>query len=394
MNGAERIVFIIGVLESDTCQRIEEVFLLDIGLVSHRILVQPSQTFVAYHLRVHLVGRSRASVTGLRIVELVLLACVVSVTGRNLHLQSANDFIFGETVQLEVVRIVLAVFVLQRQNRVETVVIGRVQRIIDSIVHQRAQRLVRISDRTVSPYTVEQVVHTAIGVLRRSGTRLDGAGVVGRDAHVELVAAHHRVDTSLHTLVARFEQDTLLVVIRKRSVVTDTFRTAGETEIVAVLPCGAEYLVLPVILVNVAVIVQRPLLAFPVHQITAGSRSRLIRIHFSLQLDELVSIHHRNLASHVRHGNTSVIRKLRLSYLTLLGGDNHDTVRASRTIDSGSGSIFQDVKTFDIGRVDGRSHRSVFHRKSVDYIKRRVVLCQRVVTTDDDVHRTARHTFA
>ena len=36
----------------------------------------------------------------------------------------------------------------------------------------------------------------------------------------------------------------------------------------------------------------------------------------------------------------------------------------------------------------------VFHRETVNDIKRRVVLCQRIVTTDDDVHLSARHTFA
>ena len=126
---------------------------------------------------------------------------------------------------------------------VETVVVAVVHRIIQYIVHQGAERLVREGDRTIAPYAVEQVVHTTVRVLGRSGAGLDGTGVVGSQAHVQFVPAYHRIHTCLQTFITGVQQHTVLVIIRKRGIVADAFRTTAQAQVMVVLECRAENLI-------------------------------------------------------------------------------------------------------------------------------------------------------
>ena len=94
------------------------------------------------------------------------------------------------------------------------------------------------------------------------------------------------------------------------------------------------------------------------------------------------------------HGHAAVIAQLRLTNLSFLCSNDNHTIRTTGTVNSRSRSIFQDVQRFNIRRVDGAGNGRVFHRETVDDIKRRVVLRQGVVTTNHDVHGSARRTFA
>ena len=91
---------------------------------------------------------------------------------------------------------------------------------------------------------------------------------------------------------------------------------------------------------------------------------------------------------------TSVIFNFRLADCSFLGCNHHDTIGTTGTVDSSSRGILQEIEWLNIVLIDGCGYGGVFHRETVNDIKRRVVLCQRVVTTDDDVHLSARHTFA
>ncbi len=311
------------------------------------------------------------------------MTAVVGVAAGYFQLQSLDEFIFGITVDLQVVRVILLVSVLQVQDGVETVVVGGIQVIVHQVVEQVVQRAVRIVDGTVTPYTVEEVVHTGVGCFGRRASALDGARIVGVEVDGQLAPFDQSVHTCLQTFVVGVEQDTFLVVVGYGCVVADRFGTSVHADVVALLPGSAEYFVLIVVLRNVPVVFQRILLAVVVHEVSAFDAGR---INFGLQFHEVVSIHHVQGLCHLGDTEAAVVGNLCLADFSLFGGNDDNAVRTTCTIDGCGRGILQDVNGLDIRGVDGASCFSIFYGEAVDDVKRRVVLRQRVVTTDGDVH--------
>ena len=160
------------------------------------------------------------------------------------------------------------------------------------------------------------------------------------------------------------------------------------------LQSGTENFILPVILVNITVIFQCPLFTLPFHQITTIGWSHLFRIHFGLQFYKFVCIHHRNSTRYMLHGYATIITQLRLTNLSFLCSNDNNTIRTTGTVNSRSWCILQNIQRFNIRRVDSAGNSCIFYGETINHIKRRVILCQRVVTTNHDVHGSARRTFA
>ena len=87
-----------------------------------------------------------------------------------------------------------------------------------------------------------------------------------------------------------------------------------------------------------------------------------------------------------------------LSGFTFLGCDEDDTVRCTATIDSGSGSVFEDGESLDIVRVNERErvrntlNTIVIHGQTIDDDKRVIGSIQRRTSTDTDGCTTTRNT--
>ena len=113
----------------------------------------------------------------------------------------------------------------------------------------------------------------------------------------------------------------------------------------------------------------------------------------------LFGIHRLNLVLIERGSHRRVEVHLHLAVLTLLGGDDDDTVRGTRTVDTGRGSVLQHLDRLDVVTV--QLVHTGLRRHTVDDVQR-VVVVQRADTTDAhrrstrqvtvglDVH--ARHT--
>ncbi len=110
-----------------------------------------------------------------------------------------------------------------------------------------------------------------------------------------------------------------------------------------VLDGGAEYLVLPV-----------GTLAQDGRICIKGIGLHLTESnHIVVVLGELAQVHHIDAAVLAGHGHHTVIGELGVSGLTVLGGNEDDTVGTLGTIDSGSRGILEDFHAHNIGRVNG-----------------------------------------
>ena len=287
----------------------------------------------------------------------------------------------------------MVVGILKVHVWVETVVVSCVYHIVDTIVKKCWQRSTRLCYRTIAPYVIEQVVHTRAGVLRRRSTLLVCTRVVDIEVDAQLVLLYVCAHTTLNAVVVRVDNNTVLVEVRQRSVVADVLATTSYANVVALDRSWVENHVLPVVLSDIAIILECPLLAI----IFSDVRIDVIgccRINFVLELNEFVSVHHFHLLWYSLPAIAAVVSNLSLTGLSALCSDDDNTVGTTCTVDSRCRSILKNVERLDVVRVDAGCYRSILNWESVDDIERSVGLCQWVVTTDGDVHLSTRHTFA
>ena len=284
-------------------------------------------------------------------------------------------------------------------------------------VEQVAQRGVRLGSGTVAPNGVEEVVLTGVLALRWRRARLRSATVVGFQVDSQAVLLHVQTDTSLETVVVAVLHDTVLIVVREGSVVACFGGTTRHREAVVGLYGIAEDDVLPIVLLGIAIVLQRHTVvvgltlqegseigivdgAVLVQQALLGGEVAVLgfqlrlRVHLALQADELIGIHHWDFAGDMLHAHATIVGNLRRTDSAFLRADNHNAVRTTATVNRRCRSVFQDINTLYIVRVDGRGYARVFHRETIHDIQRRVVLRNRVTTADDDTHLATRHTFA
>ena len=105
-------------------------------------------------------------------------------------------------------------------------------------------------------------------------------------------------------------------------------------------------------------------------------------------------------ASSLREGVLDRDRDLRLlTYLTTLGGNHDNPVGSARTVDSGSGSILEDVHRSDVLRVEraedtgSTSDSGVLDGHTVDDDQRVVAGIERSTTTDTDTAGSTGRSF-
>ena len=133
--------------------------LLQISLPGQRILIQPSSTLSTDNLCIHLFYRCATTIAGFRVVEVISIHAIICITTGNLETQSFHQLILYKSIELHIGCRTLVIFVVQRHNRVETIVVGVVHIIIGCIFNKGMKRNPRLCNRTITPHTVKQVIH-------------------------------------------------------------------------------------------------------------------------------------------------------------------------------------------------------------------------------------------
>ena len=80
-------------------------------------------------------------------------------------------------------------------------------------------------------------------------------------------------------------------------------------------------------------------------------RSTGVELHYVLNFHVLLSSQHLWKSVYIRNTDVSIVADLELTFLTLLGGNEDNTISSGRTIDGTRSGILQNVDTFDVGRV-------------------------------------------
>ena len=109
-----------------------------------------------------------------------------------------------------------------------------------------------------------------------------------------------------------------------------------------------------------------------------------------VQFHVFLGIHHVGHLGDVLAADVAVIRERGAAFLALFGGDQHDTVRSTGTVDGGRGGVLQNVDGFDIVGVQGID---VTAGHAVDDVER-LGVTDSADTTDIDFVSTSRLTGA
>ena len=75
--------------------------------------------------------------------------------------------------------------------------------------------------------------------------------------------------------------------------------------------------------------------------------------HVIIEFCKLAQVQHVNALTLMLPGYHTVVAELGFARLTVLGGNQYDTVSTLGTIDSGGRGVLQDFHRDDVGRVDG-----------------------------------------
>ena len=229
------------------------------------------------------------------------------------------------------------------------------------------------------------------------------------------------IDTTGVTLIVGVVHDTRVLQVTDRSVVVEAVGTTGSGNVVLLTISIVESFLVPIIR-NIIVFTIRvsefsiriqlevgtdEVLAFRngIDQVTQTAvllvKQVLVRISIAFgnsmtgilvlvvqPLEEGLVVQ-TGIGDHVVLGDqagvdteTGVELDLRITGLTLLGGDDHNTVRAAVTIDGGGGSVLQDRHGFDVLRVDVGNGTIV--RNAIHHDKRAVGSGHGTDTTDAD----------
>ena len=143
--------------------------------------------------------------------------------------------------------------------------------------------------------------------------------------------------------------------------VAEIIRATGHVDVVVRYRGGLEHQVLPI----VALSHRRDV------RLGEGRLRQDIRVHQVLVVEAcpLAGVHQIQLLDLLLETVLEVVRHVRLAGLALLRGDQHHAVRATRAVDGGGGSVFQDFHGLDVVGVDRRRAG----RDAVDDVKRVVI---------------------
>ena len=153
-----------------------------------------------------------------------------------------------------------------------------------------------------------------------------------------------------------------------------------------------QHALLPVYILHVTVILGRT----GVQPVGIGFQvtfTALIGVDFELQLYEFIGIHQVHAVGGVLQAERALVAHLRTSGVAAARGDHDYAVRTPGTIDRRGRGVLQHVDRHDVGGVQRRGVET-FERESVNHVKRRTVLRQRVLAANDDVDRGPGFTLA
>ena len=106
---------------------------------------------------------------------------------------------------------------------------------------------------------------------------------------------------------------------------------------------------------------------------------------------KLTQVHHVKTLGLAVHGHHTVVRELSLTGLTVLGGNQDNTVSTLRTIDGGCRGVLQDFHRNDVGGIDGRQRGDGRNRTVTQSVAQTEVGTRRTTAlnnhTVDDVER-------
>ena len=103
------------------------------------------------------------------------------------------------------------------------------------------------------------------------------------------------------------------------------------------------------------------------------------------EFGELFCVHHRITVEESLGTDVTIISYSRaLLLITFISSDDDDTVGTTRTVDSGSRGIFQDVHVLDVVRIDVAD--ATCERNTVEYDQWVIAGCQGTCTTDTNLH--------
>ena len=137
----------------------------------------------------------------------------------------------------------------------------------------------------------------------------------------------------------------------------------------------------------------------PVGTLTQHHRIAVVGVGLSLTLlyqvvverTKLTQVHHVKTLGLAVHGHHTVVRELSLTGLTVLGGNQDNTVSTLRTIDGGCRGVLQDFHRNDVGGIDGRQRGDGRNRTVTQSVAQTEVGTRRTTAlnnhTVDDVER-------
>ena len=180
------------------------------------------------------------------------------------------------------------------------------------------------------------------------------------------------------TLKIRTDSNAFLIQISTRYLIVDSFCTATHRQIIVLHQSIAKYLILPV-----GTLTQSFRVTESIFYVTICKSTQFITMTCIL-----TQVHHINLLRYLLISHRSLKTNFRSASHSCFHCNQYDTIGGLRTINCSSRSIFQNLNTFNIGRVDTRNRitcigtRLTGNNHPVYYINRLVSTIQRVYTTN------------
>ena len=163
-----------------------------------------------------------------------------------------------------------------------------------------------------------------------------------------------RVDTEVVTLIIGYVRTThnaFLLHISQRKRIGRSSRSTGDAQCIA-LSFGVilEHGVNPIGIIDIAIGVINRFKAAPIINTVATIQRLLIHNGHILPC-----IQHISFTGYILDAVVSVQRNHRLAFLTRFGSNQHHTISSLRAIDGSRSSVFQDIYTFNVSRVQSRN---------------------------------------
>ena len=189
-----------------------------------------------------------------------------------------------------------------------------------------------------------------------------------------LACIHIQLEPSGYSVISASHNDTLLIEVIDGSCVLDGFGTTSDRNRMVIYRSQLETPRLPVNILDILVIIQRLGIESVGVRLEIHFRSPH-RVKFHLKLDKFIRIHKFHLVRRELEAGLTIIRDFRLSLLSAFCCHKNDSIGSSGSIDCRRRRILEHINGFYIRRIQRRCIETV-HWKTIDYIKRRVILSQ------------------